>query len=215
MSESRKNKPKPALARLKSRAIVWIALSVVLFLSVLVTFLFLDRPEPEVVSAPVIEKGPDARDAILYFAAPDATLLVAEGRMVDGCVEEVDCVLTTVRALIVGSSEALAPVLPSQTVVLSARIDGALVEVDFNHELVSGHVGGTQSELLSVYALANTLATNFPHLRQVRILVEGQPIDTLKGHVDLRQPVSPDFSLVDEEAAPIGGLNHQPTRSEE
>jgi len=50
--------------------------------------------------------------------------------------------------------------------------------------------------LLTVYALANTVAVNFPHLRQLRILVEGAAVETLKGHVDLRQPLVPDFSLV-------------------
>jgi hypothetical protein len=28
--------------------------------------------------------------------------------------------------------------------------------------------------------------------------VEGTPVATLKGHVDLRQPINPDFSLVEE-----------------
>ena len=61
------------------------------------------------------------------------------------------------------------------------------------------------SELLSVYSVVDTLAVNFPYLRQVRFLVEGQPVATLKGHVDLRQPLAPDFNLTRsaaEEATP-------------
>jgi hypothetical protein len=50
--------------------------------------------------------------------------------------------------------------------------------------------------LLTVYALADTVAVNFPHLRQLRILIEGGAVETLKGHVDLRQPLAPDFSLI-------------------
>jgi hypothetical protein len=76
------------------------------------------------------------------------------------------------------------------------------VNVDFSQELISAHPGGTQSELLTIYGLADTLAVNFPHLRQMRVLVDGVPVATLKGHVDLRQPISPDFSLVEEGMAP-------------
>jgi hypothetical protein len=47
--------------------------------------------------------------------------------------------------------------------------------------------------LLTVYGVANTLAVNFPHLRQVRFLVAGQDVETLRGHVDLRAPVPADF----------------------
>jgi len=50
------------------------------------------------------------------------------------------------------------------------------------------------SELLTVQALANTLAANFPHIRQIRILIEGEPVQTLKGHVDLRGPIAAEFS---------------------
>ena len=45
-------------------------------------------------------------------------------------------------------------------------------------------------------ALADTLASNYPHIRQVRILIEGAEVESLKGHVDLRRPVPADFSLV-------------------
>jgi hypothetical protein len=93
-------------------------------------------------------------------------------------------------------------------------VEGSLVSLDFDAGFISGHPGGTQSELLTVYALANTLATNFPHLRQVRILVAGVPIETIKGHVDLRQPVTPDYSLVKEASAPAGDLSRVPARSE-
>ena len=55
--------------------------------------------------------------------------------------------------------------------------------------------GGSLPELLTIYGLADTIAENFPHLRQVRILVEGEPVATLKGHVDLREAVKADFSF--------------------
>ena len=66
--------------------------------------------------------------------------------------------------------------------------------LDFNARLVNGHPGGSLSELLTVYALVDSVSANFPHLRQVRLLVDGQPRETLKGHIDISQPVAADFS---------------------
>jgi hypothetical protein len=63
--------------------------------------------------------------------------------------------------------------------------------------------------------LADTLAVNFPHLRQVLIKVEGASVTTLKGHVDLRQPIIPDFSLVEEGLAPVGKMSGLPAGREE
>jgi hypothetical protein len=42
-----------------------------------------------------------------------------------------------------------------------------------------------QEELLAVYALVNTVAQNFPEVRQVRVLVDGREAQTLAGHIDL------------------------------
>ena len=150
----------------------------------------------------------------LYFAVKDASHLVAETREVAGCMVEEDCLRAAVEALIAGPSGSLDQVLPDKTLLLGLQVEGSLVTLDFSDDLVNGHPGGTQSELLTVYALTDTLAVNFPHLRQVRILVEGEPIETLKGHVDLRQPVSADFSLVEEISSPAGDLSNVPARSE-
>jgi hypothetical protein len=121
----------------------------------------------------------------------------------------------TVRALVAGSQDGFAAVLPAQVVLNDVSVEGSLVNVDFSQELISAHPGGTQSELLTIYALADTLTVNFPHLRQMRVLVDGAPIETLKGHVDLRQPINPDFSLVEEGMAPVGRILSLPVGGNE
>jgi hypothetical protein len=97
----------------------------------------------------------------------------------------------------------------------NVTVTNSLVSVDFSQELIAAHPGGTQSELLTVYGLADTVAVNFPHLRQVQISVEGSPVATLKGHVDLRQPVNPDFSLVQEDLSPAGKMTSMPSGRDE
>ena len=107
------------------------------------------------------------------------------------------------------------PILPASVVLRGVTVVDSLVKIDFSQELIAAHPGGTQSELLTVYGLADTLTVNFPHLRQVQVLVEGAPVSTLKGHVDLRQPINPDFSLVEEGLAPVGDVTNLPAERDE
>lgn len=147
-------------------------------------------------SVPVQEVPRQLRDVVLYFGDPDGSHLVAEGREVE-CIEEIDCMRETVQALVNGPVGDLAPVIPSHAVVRDLRVDDGTAVVDFSRELVTDHPGGSLSELFTVYALANTMASNFPAVRQVRILVEGEAPETLKGHVSLQEPVPADFRYLE------------------
>jgi hypothetical protein len=53
-----------------------------------------------------------------------------------------------------------------------------------------------QEELLAVYALVNTVAQNFPEVRQVRVLVDGREAQTLAGHIDLYRSFAKRMDLV-------------------
>ena len=61
--------------------------------------------------------------------------------------------------------------------------------VDFSPELSTKHSGGSLDELLTVYAIVNTLTINLPAIARVQILIDGKEVDTLAGHVDLRRPL--------------------------
>ncbi|MDO3377479.1 GerMN domain-containing protein [Geoalkalibacter halelectricus] len=143
--------------------------------------------------AEVSVEAPLVREIILYFADSQGEFLIAEQREIADCPDNEQCVRAVVEALIKGAHTDLIPVLPPQTRVLGVVFEDETVTVDFSRDLVTRHPGGSVSELLTVYGLANTLAVNFPHLRQVRILIAGQAVESLKGHVDLRAPVPADF----------------------
>ncbi len=178
-------------------------LLLVAFLVVLVVFgslvarkYWLSRPGetvPEPVS--VVEAPRELREIMLYFGAPDGAGLMVEAREIEDCLTEEECLLATVQALVNGPIGDLLPIFPSHTVVRQVAVEGTVATVDFSRDLIRGHPGGSQSELLTAYGLANTLAVNFPHIRQALILVEGETVVTLKGHVDLREPVAADFSF--------------------
>ena len=158
-------------------------------------FLIPERPQSP-ISPPLTAAPQPLREVILYFAAADGTHLIAEQRELQGCQDDQSCLAATLQALLEGPAGAGARLLPAQTLLRGITLgDQGLATVNFSSDLVAGHPGGSMSELLTVYGVADTLAVNFPYLRQVRFMVEGEPLATLKGHVDLRQPLVPDFSL--------------------
>jgi spore germination protein GerM len=69
--------------------------------------------------------------------------------------------------------------------------------VDLSGEAVSAHPGGTQNELLTVYTIVDALTVNLPAVQSVQILIDGKEVETLAGHVDLRQPLAKNLGLVE------------------
>ena len=69
-------------------------------------------------------------------------------------------------------------------------LDGGRVVLDLTGPVRSG--GGSDTETARVYGLVDTLAMNFPAVKSVRILVDGQEVETLLGHLDLERPIPPE-----------------------
>ncbi|TDA67865.1 MAG: hypothetical protein D9V47_10175 [Clostridia bacterium] len=131
----------------------------------------------------------------LYFSDPSGQYLAEEKRTIPK-VEGIG--RTTVEELIAGPSpeSGLLPTIPVGTVLrdINVRPDGLAI-VDFSRDLVNNFVGGSESERLVVYSIVNTL-TQFPTVHRVRILVEGQEVDTLAGHVETSAALAPAPDLV-------------------
>jgi len=70
--------------------------------------------------------------------------------------------------------------------------DGRAV-VDLDQWAFEG--GGAETESYRVYGVVNTLCYNFPGVRSVMIVVDGQERETLLGHMDLQNPIPPEPSL--------------------
>jgi hypothetical protein len=76
--------------------------------------------------------------------------------------------------------------LPADATLLGFYIlpDGTAI-ADFSDTLSTGTPSGILSEQLAVDSIARTLESNVPGLRRLKILIHGQEVDTLAGHVDL------------------------------
>jgi spore germination protein GerM len=141
----------------------------------------------------------------LYFPSAAGDTLEAETREIVDTKRPADRGAQILAALLEGpQSKAALPAVPSGTTLrkLWVRDDGNAY-ADFSEELASGLTGGSADEILTVYAIVDSLTSNIPSIRRVGILVAGRERETLGGHLDVRRPLPPDPSLAPQaKAAP-------------
>ena len=127
-------------------------------------------------------------EASIFFGDPDTDFLIPEKRTLSWDRDPYKRRLLMTE-LLRGPTGAAVRTTPSATVLRSVSImsDG-LANADFSAQLASEHPGGSSSELLTVYSIVNTLVFNIEDIKRVQILIEGQTIDTIAGHMDCRQP---------------------------
>jgi hypothetical protein len=129
--------------------------------------------------------------ASLFYVAEDGLHLTA----VDADVPFGASPAEQARALVEAQLQP-APAPLAQSVAEGTRVrqifiaeDGTAF-VDLSKEAVTNHRGGSLDELFAVYAIVNAVTVNLPAVKSVQILIDGQEVDTLAGHVDLRHPLT-------------------------
>jgi hypothetical protein len=75
------------------------------------------------------------------------------------------------------------------TEVLSVRREGTTAVIDLSSEAATNG-GGSAFEAMTVQQLVHTVTAAEPSLTGVQLLVDGSPVETLWGSVDLRQPLT-------------------------
>lgn len=155
---------------------------------------------PVAPSAPSTPKDAAHITATLFFGSPDGQALVPLRRDVPLATTVVD----QGREILIAELASMPPapyvgVIPAGTMLRAFYVtERGDAFVDLSSEVVSAHPGGSLNELLTVYAVVNSVSANLPAVRRVQILVNGKEADTLAGHVDLRRPLTRDNSLVRE-----------------
>lgn len=91
-----------------------------------------------------------------------------------------------VADLIAGPRGEATGVFPAQTRLEDVFWDGeGELTLSFSEHLRSDHPGGSRAEAATVQSLLGTIKTNFPDVLRVRILVEGETVSSIAGHVDI------------------------------
>jgi spore germination protein GerM len=140
-----------------------------------------------------VENKVAVRPVTLFFEGPEM-LLVRETRSVALPENPAGALSVVARELLKGSANAGVPrIFPRDTVVRAAFLlpDGtAFVDLGGN-TLTQGWGTGSHEELMAVYSVVQTVATNFPEAKRVRILVNDEPAETLAGHINLSRSLAP------------------------
>lgn len=141
--------------------------------------------------------GPVSWQAELYFADTDSDRLVRETRVLTVGGDARSRAQAVLHELMQDPGRGGVSAIPAGTRVRSVIMDtNGLLTIDFTEELSRNHPGGSTSELLTVYSIVNSLTGSLTGVQQVRILIEGQPADTLAGHIDCRTPFAANQDIV-------------------
>jgi hypothetical protein len=150
------------------------------------------------LSEAVLQSGSGPNEtAVLFFPSLSARMLVAESRPIKWAPAEADRVRQVLLALAEGPSQRLGHPLAAATNVRAVflTMDGTAY-VDLSGDLLSSVYPGIEAESLAVYSIVNSITVNIPSVKRVKILIQGQEVDTLEGHADLTDAIVPDPSLV-------------------
>lgn len=92
------------------------------------------------------------------------------------------------NTLLAGPVDSESRTLPPDAALLAFYIlpDGTAI-ADFSEELRTSIPSGIQSEQVAVESIVRTLEANVPPVLRLKILIHGQEVDTLAGHLDLTQ----------------------------
>ena len=157
------------------------------------------RASREVPPAPHLQLPSGERKVVLFFVT-DGNRLGREAREVEPCEEPAACIKGVLNELFNGPVGDLDEALPESAALKDVRIEGDTAVVDVNRSFADDLPSGSSAEMLAVYSIVDTVCVNFPRIARVKLTIEGEAKPLLR-HLDLSDPLPPDYSL-EQEAAP-------------
>ena len=185
-------------------------LGVVALVGMWVLFIGLPRWYPpagtEPTGTPATAARPDDDalvNAMLFYISDDGMRLVGFERPLERHPDVTAQARIILEAQLAEPPSPLLSPIPVGTELRAIYLAGQDAFVDLSAEVTLGHSGGSLEELFTVYAIVNALTTNIPAINAVQILVNGNEVDTLVGHVDLQHPLERNLQwVVDPNTAP-------------
>ena len=132
----------------------------------------------------------------LYFSDLNERFLIPEDRYITKRKSPSDNVRELVVALIGGPNTDLVETFPKETDLRKVNVKNGIAYIDFGRNLIDLHPGGSASEMMTIYSLTNTITTNVPSVKKVKLLVDGRDLETIKGHIDTAKPFTINRELI-------------------
>lgn len=152
------------------------------------------------VEAPAPAAAVDARKihVSLFYVSTDGASLVSMSREVPYGATPAEQARRIVEAQVQTPPAGMVSAIPDGTTVRAVFLtEQHEAYVDLGGTIRTGHSGGSLNEALAVYAIVNALTVNLPDVAAVQLLVDGQEVDTLAGHLDLRHPLAKDVTWIE------------------
>ncbi|MCF8070247.1 MAG: GerMN domain-containing protein [Desulfobacterales bacterium] len=174
----------------------------VIFLGVLLAFM-LNRPDSASIVESVDLEGisPDGElekfVAHLFFGGMDQEYLTAEewALVYSGSPSELGYKI--LEALLSGPRGNHVRTIPEETVIRAFYITKqGTAFVDLTGGIRENHPGGIKAEIFTIFSIVNSLILNIEEINAVKILIDGNEVRTLAGHMDLTMPLRAEMRLI-------------------
>ena len=146
------------------------------------------KTQPEKKSAAIDNPAKESMQVKVYYPDDSGMKLVEVEReiFIDDTTDKYTAALETL--LEDPAEENLTKIFPKNAAIRSVTVSNGLAVVDLDGGFLKNFVGGSTGEEFLVGSVVDTL-TNFPEVKRVKFLVDGQEIETLSGHMDLSTPL--------------------------
>lgn len=177
------------------RTLLIIAVCVILVVVGILIFLGRGSLEETPVDFGQNRLGEDVRieTVRLYFGDRDRFALRPEDRSIVRGPNLNARLAACIQELASGPMTPATPVIPAATRLRRVFVDPwGLAFLDFSKDLLGQRRMRDGEEWLAVASLVRTVCDNYPEIREVRFMVEGQVVTSLAGYTDLEEALRPD-----------------------
>lgn len=141
-----------------------------------------------------------AERTVYIYLPKDSSKGVYLSRVAIACREKGSLPDVALKALFAAGQQGggAAGLIPEGAKPLSpVRIQGDVATVDLNGRFKHNFSGGLDQEALTVNSIVHTVVSNSGgKVSKLRILVEGETVETLGGHLELTDPIAADSALL-------------------
>ena len=148
-----------------------------------------EKPSPAPEKKPAVDNpSAESMNIKVYYPDDSGMKLVEVEReiVIDDSTDKYTAAVETL--LNEPGEDNLTKIFPNNAAIRSVEVADGLATVDFDGSFLKNFVGGSTGEEFLIGSVVDTL-TNFPEVKQVKFLVDGQEIETLSGHMDLSTPL--------------------------
>jgi hypothetical protein len=133
---------------------------------------------------------------VIYFSDPQEHFLMPEKRYVYIENDSAQQAREITKALLDGSKAGLVNTFPAGVGIRDVKVDNeGTAFINFNKNLTKLHPGGSTAEMATIYSLTNSVTENVTSIKQVKILVEGKELSSIKGHISTKKAFVPNPEL--------------------